>query len=701
MKQLLQNISSGETSIEEVPSPGPKPGNVLIQTTKSLVSLGTEKMLVDFGNSNLLKKAISQPAKVKEVLQKTKTDGIIPTYEAVRSKLDKPIPMGYCNVGKVINGEETHFDEGMRVVSNGHHAEIVRVPKNLVCSIPDNVDDETASFTVLGAICLQGIRLAKPTLGESFVVIGLGVLGLLSIQILRAHGCRVLGVDIDEKKCAIARSLGIEALNSSEEDLTSKCDLFSRSRGVDGVLITASSSSNEIIKNSAEISKKKGRIVLIGVVGLELNREDFYEKELTFQVSCSYGPGRYDYEYEEKGLDYPFSYVRWTEQRNFEAVLDMMSTGAINVKPLISDRFRLEDANEAYERLQDNSSIGIIFEYQNETNIKDTSLGLRDYKKPENGISISLVGGGNYASRTLLPCFRDKDLNISFNAIITDKGVSAKEVGKKYNFALASTNLNDALDEETDIVVISTRHDSHADIITRALEKNKHIFVEKPLALSHSEVKRIKEAYKKSNSILMVGYNRRFSPLITKMKSLLDKKTHPKYFIMTMNAGYIPQDHWTQDSTVGGGRIIGEACHYIDLMSFLAQSKVKSYKASKMSAKNSKILNDDNSAIVIKFQDGSIGTIHYFSNGNKSYQKERIEVFCEGQSLKLDNFRKLSGYGWKDFNQQKLWKQNKGQKECVAEFLRSVHEGTNSPIRAEEIFDIAELTIDIANNLKV
>ena len=700
MKQLLQNLSSGEIIIKEVPVPNSKKDYILIQSSSSLISSGTERMLLDFGKANLIQKAISQPTKVKEVIDKVKTDGIDQTIEAVKSKLDAPMPMGYCNVGKVIDGGGTSFEKDQRVISNGFHAEVVRVPKNLVCSVPDSVDDETAAFTVLGAISLQGIRLINPSLGENIVVIGLGILGLLSIQILKANGCNVLGVDVDKEKCRIAEELGIKAINPKEEDLISISNTFSKNRGVDGVLITANSKDHQIIRDSAAISRKRGRIVLVGVVGLEINREDFYEKELTFQVSCSYGPGRYDSDYEEKGKDYPFPFVRWTEQRNFEAVLDLMASGSINVKPLISYRLDFEEAHQGYRKLDDRSTLGILFNYpNNKLDLeKESFVELRKQHPSKQDINISFIGSGNYASKVLMPSFKKE--KVDFETIVNDGGISSAQQGDKFNFKFSSTDINKALNEDTDIVVIATRHNSHSDLVVQALEKGKHVFVEKPLSLTKEGIKDIRKVHENSDALLMVGYNRRFSPLVNKMKSLIETKSEPKLFIMTMNAGYISSDHWTQDLDIGGGRIIGEACHYIDLMSFLASSDIRSYKVSKMGEKGSSVQKNDNAIITIKFENGSIGTIHYFSNGSKSFPKERIEVSCGGSILQLDNFRSLYGYGWKGFNKMKLWRQDKGQKECIRVFLDSIRTGGLSPISSEELFQITELTIDIAQELE-
>ncbi len=702
MKQILQDISSGETKVVDVPCPSAINGSLLIATSNTLISVGTERMLVDFGKANWIDKARSQPDKVKMVIDKVKTDGLSATYKSVKSKLDQPLPLGYCNVGKVLDGSDTGFEKGARVVSNGYHAEVVRVPKNLVAQIPDEVDDESASFTVLGAIALQGVRLANPTVGETVVVTGLGLIGLLAVQILKANGCRVLGIDYDSSKCELAKQFGAEIVNLSEEkDPVVMARAFSRGRGVDAVIITASSKSNDIVHQAANMCRKRGRIVLVGVVGLELSRSDFYEKELTFQVSCSYGPGRYDPNYEEKGKDYPFGFVRWTEQRNFEAVLDLMLSGSIDVKPLISHKFKIDDAIEAYNKLDDHSSMGILLEFKR--TVKKPSfenkvaLKKNITNKPKK-VNVAFIGGGNYSSSVLIPAFKNAGANLT--TLVTSGGVSATHYGKKNGFLFASTDIKDALEDVADAVVIATQHNLHADQTVEALKKKKHVFVEKPLALTHDEIDKIENYQNKSNSMVMVGYNRRFSPHIQKMKNLLDIKQVPKTFIMTMNAGEIPINHWTQDLNIGGGRIIGEACHYIDLMRFLAGSKIKSYNAVKMGENDFNQVTDDKASISLTFEDGSMGSIHYFANGGKSFPKERIEVFCDNSVLQLDNFRKLRGYGWKGFKRMNLWSQDKGQKKCVETFMTNIKEGRGNPIPQDEIYEVARVSVNIAEILK-
>jgi len=596
-------------------------------------------------------------------------------------------------------------------ISNGRHADLVVVPKNLCATIPDVVDDESAVFTVVASIGLQGIRLAKPTLGESIAVTGVGLIGLLVVQLLRAQGCRVLAIDFDESKLELARRFGAMTCNLSiGEDPVATGMAFSRGNGVDAVIVAASTKSTDPVTQAARMSRKRGRIVLVGVAGLEFNRADFYKKELTFQVSCSYGPGRYDPEYEDRGKDYPFGFVRWTEQRNFEAVLDLLASGQLDVKPLISHRFKFEDAAQAYEILcSEGQNLGILMEYTNPTQIRHVQHvqlveSVRyDMQKPV----VSFIGAGNYASRVLIPAF--KAAGAQFHTIVTSGGINGVTHGKRAGFAKTSTDPKAMLAEKAaNTVVIATRHDSHARFVCHALDAGKHVFVEKPLCLTLEELKDIESAYA-SRSVrqisnisprLMVGFNRRFSPHIQNIKALLNKIKEPKSFIMTMNAGAIPAGHWTQDIAVGGGRIIGEACHYIDLMRFLAGSEIISVHACCMGNSPGVDVSEDKAAILLGFADGSFGTIHYLANGSKSFPKERVEVFAGGRVLQLDNFRKLKGFGWPEFKKMNLWRQDKGQRACPNAFLSAIERGEPAPVPVEEIFEIARVTIEVAEKLR-
>lgn len=710
MKQILQNLSSGETLIVESPAPMLLKSSLKIASKVSLISAGTERMLVDFAQSSYIDKARKQPEKVKMVLDKVATDGLVTTYDAVKSKLGQPIPLGYSNVGVVeeISPGVTGFQVGDRVVSNGAHADIVTVKNNLCARIPDNVDDDSAVFTVVGSIGLQGVRLANPTLGESFVVIGAGLIGLLVIQLLKANGCRVLAIDFDEHKLKLAAQFGAEICNPvAGGDALGHAAAFSRDRGVDGVIITASTQSNQPMKQAAQMCRKRGRIILVGVVGLELNRSDYYEKEISFQVSCSYGPGRYDSSYEDDGNDYPIGYVRWTEQRNFEAFLDLVSSGVVDVKPLISSRFEFTDASAAYTELSSNTSgLGILLDYSSVIMgrvSRSITLDRQDHFDGNSPI-IGFIGAGNYASRILIPAF--KTAGGQLHTLVTAYGVNSVIHGKKSGFLRASTDVVGMLAEpEVNTVIIATQHNTHSKYVIDSLNANKNVWVEKPLAIDRDGLALIESTYFNTHSSdkgiagpqLMVGFNRRFAPQVQKMHELLSSVMAPKSLIITVNAGFIPKDHWTQDPLVGGGRIIGECCHFIDLMRFLVGQKIVSVSGRSMVAGSSRTIMEDRSSITLGFEDGSFGTILYLANGASNFPKERIEVFTDGKVLQLDNFRRLKGYGWKGFKKLNLWSQDKGQQACPAAFIKGVRDGIPC-IPADEIFEVARVTIE-ANDI--
>jgi predicted dehydrogenase/threonine dehydrogenase-like Zn-dependent dehydrogenase len=696
MKQVLQNLSSGDTEIVSAPAPSVRVGHVLIDTSLTLVSAGTERMLVDFGRANLLSKVRQQPDKVRQVLDKVRTDGVAATFEAVGAKLGQPIPLGYCNVGVVREAMATGFAPGDRVVSNGPHAEVVCVPGNLCAKIPDGVDDEAAAFVVLAAIGLQGIRLAAPTLGEAFAVTGVGLIGLLTVQLLRAQGCRVLAIDLDDEKLALAARYGAETCNSSRSDPVAAGMAFSRGRGMDGVLITAATDSDAPVRHAAGMSRKRGRIVLTGVAGLKLNRADFYEKELSFQVSCSYGPGRYDPAYEAGGQDYPVGFVRWTEQRNFEAILDMMAAGALDTSALISHRFEIDAAAEAYALLASGAaSSGIVIAYPAPVEARAArSVALRPPSEPARA-TLAMIGAGNYASRVLIPAFRDAGARM--HSLVSAGGASAAIHGRRNDFEIAATSADEALaDPDVSVVAIATRHDSHARLAAQALNAGRHVFVEKPLALTLDELAEVEHAHGGSGRLLMVGFNRRFAPHTQAIKRALDDVKEPKSFVMMLNAGAIPADHWTQDPQIGGGRIIGEACHHIDLMRFLADSPIVSVQARRMGGAG---MVGDKAAIMLGFADGSFGTVHYLANGGAAFPKERVEVFAGGGTLQIDNWKRLRAFNWNGVRDDRLWRQNKGQTACVRAFVEAVECGSGAPIPADELFEVARVSIEAAQLL--
>jgi len=707
LKQILQSLKTGATEVAEVPCPAVKRGQLLIRSSRSLVSAGTERMLVEFGKADWIEKARQKPEKVRMVLDKIRTDGLVSTLEAVLDKLDQPLPLGYCNLGTVleVGTGVSGFAVGDRVVSSGRHAEVVSVPVNLCAKVPEEVSDETAAFTVLGAIGLQGIRLVAPTLGEAVVVTGLGLIGLVTVQLLRAQGCRVLGIDLDAEKLPLARRFGAEVINpAAGEDPLAAAETFSRGRGVDAVIITAATHSSEPVHQAALMCRKRGHIVLIGVTGLELSRADFYEKELTFQVSCSYGPGRYDPNYEEQGQDYPFGFVRWTEQRNLEAVLDMMASGALDVKPLISHRFAIEKAEWAYALVAGTEpSLGILLEYPDPGVQSDQVLQTATVRLNSTPVAtgvdrrpaVGFVGSGSYTTRTLIPAF--KAAGAQLVSVASSGGVSGVHAGCKFGFAETTTDTDRLFaDEGLDAVVIGTRHDSHARFVLRALAAGKHVFVEKPLCLTLEDLARVAQAHEASADRgealhLMVGFNRRFSPLVQTMKKLLAGAAGPKALVMTVNAGAIPSDHWIQDPEVGGGRILGEACHFIDLLRYLTGAPIGEYSRSLMSGPMG-----DTVTLQLGFEDGSIGTIHYFANGSKTFPKERLEIFDAGRVLQLDNFRALTGFGWPSFRRQRLWRQDKGQRTCAAAFVTALREGVPTPIPVAELLEVSRVSIELA-----
>jgi predicted dehydrogenase/threonine dehydrogenase-like Zn-dependent dehydrogenase len=696
VKQIIQSFKTGATILEELPAPQVKRGAVLIQTTRSLVSLGTERMLVEFGKANLIQKARQQPDKVQQVLDKMKTEGIFPTLEAVFNKLDQPLPLGYCNVGKVIAVGEgvTTFKVGDRVASNGNHAEFVCVPQNLVAKIPDKVTDEEATFTVIGSIGLQGIRLLNPTFGETIIVIGLGLIGLITAELLVANGCRVIGFDFDEQKIQLAKSKGVEAYNLSDGTDSVKLALsLTNQIGVDGIIITASNKNNDIIANAAQMSRKRGRIILVGVIGLDIKRADFYEKELSFQVSCSYGPGRYDDEYEQKGIDYPLPFVRWTEKRNFETILYSIETGKIKVKSLITEIIDLADFEQIYHEIGKSKSVASILKYPEEISYKNTIQLSENSSVGGKGI-IGIIGAGNFTKMTILPTL-DK-LNIKAKYIASAGGLNGTSLAKKHKIPFSTTDYDEILkDDEVDLVMIATRHNQHALMTQKALMACKHVFVEKPLALNREELNQIIEAYQKQSKTITVGFNRRFSPHAEKMKTLLG--TAPMNVIATMNAGNIPVNSWVHDLKVGGGRIIGEACHFIDLITFLTGSKVVSVCMNAMGENPSE--NTDNATIILKYANGSTGTINYFSNGNKSYSKERVEVYSQERVLILDNFRHLEGYGFKGFSSMKT-SLDKGHKNQFEKLVQTIQNGGSPLIPFEEIVNTTQASFAAIQSLK-
>ena len=689
MKVLLNSLRSGATSLAETPWPRAGANGLVIATRRTLVSAGTERMLVAFGKAGLIGKARSQPDQVKQVLAKMKTDGVLSTLDAVRSKLDEPVQLGYSNVGVVVEVGPgvSGLRAGDRVVSNSPHAEIVTATRTMATRIPDAVSDDQAAFAVVGAIGLQGMRLAAPQLGETIAVYGLGLIGLLTVQLLVANGCRVIGIDVDPEKCRLARSFGAEAVDASAgADPIAAAMTASRGRGVDAVIITAAAPGNEIIHNAAQMCRKRGRIVLTGVVGLDLLRDDFYKKELSFQVSAAYGPGRYDPDY-EAGQDYPVGYVRWTQQRNIEAVLDMMAAGRIDTDSLVSHHFPFAQAADAYALLTGGGpSLGILLDYPAPVESPERSVRLG--AAPRGG-ALAVAGAGNYASRVLIPAFKAAGAEIGL--LVSNGAPAAVRVAKRFGIGEVSTDSARLLDDTIGTIVIATRHDSHAALVIRALDAGRNVFVEKPLCLTIEELERIEAAHAASDALLTVGFNRRLAPMVVRLKQALAGVTAPKAMVMVVNAGAIPADHWTQDDAAGGGRIVGEACHFIDLLRHLAGAPITSLEVTRIDEAGERP--DDKATITLGFADGSIGTVHYFANGHKAVAKERLEVFAGGRIYRLENYRRLTAFGDPRLGSQRSLRIDKGQGAFAAAFLRAVAGQAPPPIPADELFEVSRVSI--------
>ena len=713
MKQILQNLKSGELLLADIPCPQVKPGNVLIQSQASLISLGTERMLVSFARAGYIEKARQQPEKVKQVISKIKTNGLASTISAVQRRLDSPLALGYCNAGVVLEVGEgvTEFSPGDRVVSNGSHAEIVCVPKNLCAMIPDGVPYDEACYTVAGSISLQGVRLLQPTLGERIVVTGLGLIGLLGCQILRAHGCSVLGVDPDREKCELAERLGVSTFcPTAEASAVAAAERFSEGNGVDGVVITASTPSSDPVNQAAEMCRKRGRIIQVGNTGLHLLRDALYKKELSIQVSCSYGPGRYEPNYEGGGYDYPMAYVRWTEQRNFVAILGLLKSGNLNVKGLTTHRFKFDDALNAYSQVMEGGALGIVLEYPKADESNGRILQNRTVSLPGGSASpgvatgkcgVAVIGAGLFSSGSILPHLKASGAGLEM--IASSKGVSGTHNGKKFGFSKSTTDV-DAIfnDSKVNLVVVATQHNTHAKFTIQALMGKKAVYVEKPLCLNRRELSEIADVIRKNgHGYLMVGFNRRFAPHVVKMKELLSGRQEPIAVNIMVNAGVLPRDHWHHDPETGGGRMIAEGCHFIDLARHITGAKIVGVEAVQFEAEGERVVNDDKLSILLRFADGSIATIQYLGNGSKDFPKERVEVFCEGKVLQLDNFRVLRGYGWKKFKKMKLFRMDKGHGNEIQQVVNTVSAGKGAPIPLDEILEVMEATFNVVEKAEL
>jgi predicted dehydrogenase/threonine dehydrogenase-like Zn-dependent dehydrogenase len=706
LKQVLQNLSTGETTLVEVPAPMARAGCLLIRTRASLISLGTERMLLEFGRASLWDKARQQPEKVQQVLHKIRTEGLLPTVEAVRAKLDQPLALGYCNAGEVlaVGAGVTGFEVGTAVLSNGPHAEIVCVPKNLCAKIPVGMLAESAPFAVVGSIALQGVRLAEPTLGECFVVTGLGLVGLLAGQILQAAGARVLGLDFDAAKCALGRELGfaVQPL-AADTDPVALALAFSGGRGVDGVLLTAATKSSGPVNQAAAMCRQRGRVIQVGTTGLELVREEFYRKEIRFQVSCSYGPGRYDENYEVGGQDYPLGFVRWTEQRNFEAMLRLIERGAVKTGPLISHRFSLGEAAKAYDVVHAGGGLGIVLTYGGLAHdLAPTHVVALSKPAPAKHpqVVVGALGSGVFGSRVLLPALKRGGARLK--TLVSNAGVSGTHNGRKAGFEFSATDPVSVLgDPEINTVFVLTRHDSHAKYALAALKAGKRVFVEKPLCLNRIELEEIKAVYAAATApYLLVGFNRRFAPHSVRLKQSLSALTEPKTMVMIVNAGILSPDHWNHDPAVGGGRLLSEAVHFIDYLRFLVGHPIVDVKATCLGPTTALQVRDDKLTITLTFADGSIGTVHYFGNGAPDFPKERLEVFCAGRVVQLDNFKTMCAYNWPGFRRLSLFSMDKGHQAEIDSVIADGVAGEPSQIPFLEICEVMEAAFDAQAQLR-
>jgi predicted dehydrogenase/threonine dehydrogenase-like Zn-dependent dehydrogenase len=681
MKQIVQNYRSGELKIWDVPAPAPRAGSVIVAVARSLISAGTEKMVVDLARSSLVGKAVSRPDLVRQLIDKTKRDGLMPTLEKAFNKLDNPVALGYSVSGRVVSvgAGVTHVRIGERVACAGagyaSHAELVSVPKNLVVPVADAVDEDEACFVTLGAIALQGVRQAAPTLGEYFVVFGLGLLGQITAQILRANGCRVLGVDPDARKVEMVKSLGIEATTGT--DLVARANALTGSRGVDGAIITASTKSSDPVNAAAELCRQKGRVVVVGLVGMDLKRDAFYKKEIDLRLSMSYGPGRYDAAYEEGGQDYPYGYVRWTEQRNMQAFLDLCADRKITLKSLITHRYDIGEAERAYA-LMDGSEpyLGIVLAYPETASLDRRTVALTPLSaasgqsaaaraSTDQAGRVAFIGAGNYAKSVLIPAFK-ATTGVTLASVATNTGLSATHTATKHSFDEAGTDPRAIFADPTiGTVVIATRHASHADLVVEALDAGKHVFCEKPLAVSAEQLQLVAAAHSRASTQLCVGFNRRFSPFVVEAMAALKGRSQPVVMMYRVNAGAIPGDNWVQGAE-GGGRIIGEICHFIDTMAAVCGALPERVQA--MSAKG----HPDAVTLQIAFGDGSIGTVVYTSLGDPSLPKEYFEIWTDRMAITIDDYRSLSITRNGRTTSKKLSRQDKGQTALVQAFMASV-----------------------------
>lgn len=704
MKAVLQNVKTGVIAVEDIPAPQARPGTVLVRNACSLVSAGTEKSVLEFSKSNYLQKARQRPDLVRKVLLKAKNDGLWQTYQAVSNLIDQPIQLGYSSAGTAIAVGEgvTDIAVGDRVACAGlfvaTHSEVVAVPRNLLVPVPDGVNMEQGCFVTLGAIAMQGTRLAPLELGEHILVYGLGLVGMISVQLAVAAGCRVIGVDLEPAKVELAGKLGADGVVAGPA-MVSTILHMTGGFGVDKVLMCAATSSNEPIETVPQVTRQKGVVVIVGDVGLNVPRRAYFEKEIDIRISRSYGPGRYDPSYEEGGIDYPYGYVRWTEGRNMASFLDLLARRRIDMAPLISHRFDVEQALSAYALIEGTVRepyLGIVIRYpQTDASAAPVHLVERRTAPAAGDVTIGMIGAGNFAKAFLIPAFAKAGGR--FQAICTAAGVSASTVAKKYGAAVATTDAAAVLsDPAVRLVVIATRHDSHGGYVVDALSAGKAVFVEKPPAITLDELERVASAYRAADAagrapFLAVGYNRRFSPLARVMRDTLRRTTEPMSIMYRVNAGFVPPSEWVHDPRTGGGRIVGESGHFVDFIAYLVGTPVVSVSASAIPA--TRTPKSDVVTITVDFADGSIGTVHYFANGDPRMPKEYVEAFCGGACAQLSNFRSLAVYGAKASGRTRYFNQVKGFEEEAEAVIGALRAGGPAPIPFNQLYATSKATL--------
>jgi polar amino acid transport system substrate-binding protein len=699
LEQLTQNLKSGHMEIMEVPFPVLNSGCVLVRNYFSLISAGTEGKTVKDARLGYIGKAMARKEEVKKVVKSVKAIGLLDTYRLAMNKLDAPSALGYSCAGEVIAvaSDVAEFRVGDMVACAGAgavHAEVVAVPKNLCVPVPENISMQHAAFTTLGAIAMQGFRQSELKLGESCAVIGLGLIGQLTIQLLKAAGVKAIGIDIDKNIVDYSKKAGLENIfQRNDETLVATVKELSSGYGVDSVIITASSASTDPVDLAGELCRPKGKVVIVGNVPTGFERKSYYRKELDLRMSCSYGPGRYDAAYEEQGSDYPYAYVRWTENRNMQAFLGLLADKKISLESVTTHTFDFPEATKAYQMILDKEEtyLGILLKYDLKKELK-SKVEMPSRNAAPAKVNAALIGAGSFASNVLLPALENK---CSFTGIVTSKPNNAKNIASKYAFRFCSASANDIFsDAATNVVFISTRHNSHAEYVLASLMNKKHVFVEKPLCLTEEELNSITQAYKSSGALLMVGFNRRFAPLIQKAKNIFNGQT-PVSINYRINAGMLPKDHWTQDPNVGGGRILGELCHFIDLCAFIAASPVESVSA--VAVRMAQDLNDTVS-VNLMFENGSIASVSYFSNGGKELEKEYLEIFGAGQTVIIHDFKSMDIYG-KSHKAENLNKQDKGHKAEMTAFVNAIEKGKISPVSFEEIYNSTLATIRVQESV--